>query len=232
MTDADPTVAAFDFDGTLTNGGSVARFLAAVAGPGRVAAAAAALAPSLVAGALLGGTHADDAKEHLFRAVLEGRDAADVAACARRFGPAHYRRHARAVVRDRLEWHRGHGHRLLVVSASPELYVDPVGEELGVDAVVATRLAVGPDGTLTGGYEGRNCRGEEKLRRVRAWVDEHVERAPGTSVRLWAYGNSRGDLGLLGAADVAVNAGRLGRLGRLRRYTPLAGLGGDCHPPS
>ena len=39
---------------------------------------------------------------------------------------------------------------------------------------------------------------------------------------LWAYGNSRGDLRLLNAADHGVDAGRLGPLGRLRRFPRLA----------
>ena len=38
---------------------------------------------------------------------------------------------------------------------------------------------------------------------------------------LWAYGNSRGDLRMLGAADVGVNVGRLGRFGRLRAFSSL-----------
>ena len=39
---------------------------------------------------------------------------------------------------------------------------------------------------------------------------------------LWAYGNSRGDLRLLNAADHGVDAGRLGPLGRLRRFPRLS----------
>ena len=38
---------------------------------------------------------------------------------------------------------------------------------------------------------------------------------------LWAYGNSAGDLQMLKAADIGVDAGRLGRFGRLRRYRRL-----------
>ena len=38
---------------------------------------------------------------------------------------------------------------------------------------------------------------------------------------LWAYGNSRGDLRMLRAADTGVNVGRLGRLGRLRDFKGL-----------
>ena len=38
--------------------------------------------------------------------------------------------------------------------------------------MIATRLAVSDAGTLTGRYEGANCRGEEKIRRLRLWIDE------------------------------------------------------------
>ena len=88
---------------------------------------------------------------------------------------------------------------------------------LGADAVLATGLEVGPDGALTGRYDGKNCRGEEKLRRLRAWIGE--EEPAG---RLWAYGNSRGDLRMLSAADVGVN---VGRLGRLRAAPPIRRIG-------
>jgi len=49
---------------------------------------------------------------------------------------------------------------------------------------------------------------------------------------LWAYGNSRGDAWLLGAADHAVDAGRLGRFSRLRRYPSLAAVMGGAAPPA
>jgi len=211
-----PVVAAFDFDGTLTEGGSVWSFLADMAGPGRTARAALWVAPRLVAAAVLGGHWADDAKEALFRRTLAGADATALADRAAAFGRRHYGARQRSDVRGRLEQHRRQGHRIVVVSASPELYVRAAGEELGVDTVVATRLAVGPDGRLTGGYNGRNCRGQQKIDRLRAWMNEQ---APGAE--LWAYGNSAGDLRLLHAADVGVDVGKLGRLGRLRAFRRL-----------
>ncbi len=107
----------------------------------------------------------------------------------------------------RLDWHRGRGDAVLLVSASPEVYVGLVARRLGADGVIATRLAVGDDGRLTGHYDGANCRGPEKIRRLRRWI----ERSGITAPELWAYGNSRGDLSMLEAADVGVNVGRLGR---------------------
>jgi phosphatidylglycerophosphatase C len=82
---------------------------------------------------------------------------------------------------------------------------------------VATGLAVDDDNRLTGRYRGGNCRGEEKVRRLRTWIDE----AGATPDRLWAYGNSRGDVRMLRAADVGINVGRLGALGRLRDFPGL-----------
>jgi phosphoserine phosphatase len=128
-----------------------------------------------------------------------------------------------------MEWHRAQGHRLVIVSASLDFYLSPVARDLDVDAVLATRLAVGPDGRLTGTYEGRNCRGHEKLVRVRRWIDDTG--GPGaTTPVLWAYGNSAGDRQLLAGADVGIDVGRLGRIGALRAFPRLSDLpaeGGD-----
>jgi phosphatidylglycerophosphatase C len=216
-------VAAFDFDGTLTTGGSVFSFLVAVRGAAPVLATSARLAPRLARAALAGGSTADRTKEDLFVRLLAGQEAAAVEAIARTFARDHLARRVRTDARRRLDWHRARGDLVVIVSASPECYVRHVGERLGAAGVVATRLEVDGSGKLTGRYDGSNCRGQEKLRRLDAWIDDHGGRATGTG--LWAYGNSRGDLALLRAADVGVNAGRLGRLGRLSTFVPLDQVG-------
>jgi phosphatidylglycerophosphatase C len=104
-------------------------------------------------------------------------------------------------VRDRVDWHRGEGHELVLVSASPELYVTPIGRRLGFDTVLATRLEVGADGRLTGRLLGPNCRGPEKVVRLREWRGEGMALA-------YAYGDSAGDREML---DLAVTAVRVGR---------------------
>jgi phosphatidylglycerophosphatase C len=223
-------VAAFDFDGTLTDGGSVWPYLSAMVGRGKVLRAGIILFPRLVRAALFGGTAADVAKQALFTRTLAGLPADALRARSAAFGLAHYRRHARTDVRARLEWHRRQGHRVVVVSASPEYYVGVIGDELGADAVLATRLETGSDGRLTGRYDGRNCRGEQKVARLRAWIDEHVREGEGegdgdgddSAPYLWAYGNSAGDRRLLAAADTGVDVGRLGRFGKLRAFPRLA----------
>jgi len=217
-----PDVAAFDFDGTLTHGGSVFDFLSAVAGRAAVARASVQLAPRLAHAALAGGEVADATKEELFTRVLRGVDADHLDRVASEFAVGHLAGHVRPEVRRRLDWHRGRGDRVVVVSASPDAYIRVAAERMGAHGSIATLLEVDDAGRVTGRYEGDNCRGEEKIRRLRLWMAD----ADLADARLWAYGNSRGDLRMLRAADTGVNVGRLGGLGRLRDFPGL----GDTDP--
>ncbi len=106
---------------------------------------------------------------------------------------------------ERIERHRRQGHELVIVSASPELYVERLGRLLGVDAVIGTRLEVDEAGCLTGRLAGLNCRGPEKVARLRAWLGEDATVA-------FAYGNSGGDRELLALARHGVRVGRRGAL--------------------
>jgi phosphatidylglycerophosphatase C len=218
------TVAAFDFDGTLTDAGSVFPFLVSVRGWWPVCRAVVRLSPRLLRASLTGGTAADDVKETLFTRLLGGLEKDELDRRGAAFAERHLRRHVREDTKRRLEWHRTQGHYTVIVSASPECYVIPAGELLGADGVVATRLAVGGGGLLTGGYEGKNCRGAEKYTRLVGHLRSRglLSNNGGEQPLLWAYGNSRGDLRLLNAADHGVDAGRLGRLGRLRHFPRLS----------
>jgi len=221
---ARPTVAVFDFDGTLTDGGSVFPFLTSLRGLWPVLRTVLRLAPGLLRAAIMSGTAADEVKEKVFGRLLAGLPVDEVDRRGAAFARRHLKNHLRQDTLRRLEWHRRQGHYTVVVSASPECYVSPAGAELGVDGVVATRLAVGGGGLLTGGYEGKNCRGAEKYARlvVHLRAKGLLSSNGGGQPVLWAYGNSRGDLRLLNAADHGVDAGRLGALGRLRRFPRLA----------
>jgi phosphatidylglycerophosphatase C len=86
---------------------------------------------------------------------------------------------------------------VILASASLEQYLVPLGERLGVDAVVCTRLERDAHGRLTGRLRGANCRGAEKARRAHEWLVG----AGLVDAELWAYGDSPGDAELLAAAD-------------------------------
>ncbi len=219
------TVAAFDFDGTVTRGASTIPFLIAVRGLLPVLAAVVRMLPGLVRAAVFSGAAADSFKERLFMRLLSGMSDEELSRKGKAFAANHLRLRLRPEVRRRMDWHRERGHHVILVSASDEHYVGPAGEILGVDGVLATRLVVDAAGRVSGRFEGKNCRGAEKYARVVGWMRANGLAGAGRAQAvLWAYGNSRGDAWLLGAADHAVDAGRLGPLGALRRFPTLAAV--------
>lgn len=219
--DTVPAVAAFDLDGTITEGGSVVHWLCAIAGRTAVRASVLRHGPALFAGAVRSGHTADTAKESLFSSVLAGRDHRDVDEVSAYFADAHLAKAIRPEVAARLGAHLDAGHLVVLVSASPALYVQRIAAAMGAHGTAATELAVTPDGTLTGCYAGRNCRGTEKLRKLRELLATLGAPDTGPERLLYAYGNSRGDLRLMSAADRPVDVSRLGRLGRLGRFPRL-----------
>lgn len=216
---ATPVVAAFDLDGTLSNGGSVFKWLRHVCGARPTWVASLRLAGPLFVGALRSGTSADRAKERLFHRLLRGRNLNDVTSASTIFALAHFNEHGRRRPLERVTWHLRQGHDIVIVSASPQIYVDVVAAEFKASGALGTRLAVDSLGQLTGSYFGKNCRGEEKMRRLSEWIEQrHYPVAP----VVYAYGNSRGDRAMLRTATHPYNVGRLGRLGTLRRFPRLA----------
>jgi phosphatidylglycerophosphatase C len=188
-------VAAFDVDNTLTARDCVVPFLGRIAGGRRALALRLATQPLRLAAA---GLHRDRdrAKAAATRAVLAGRRADRIAAEGRAFAGLVATSWLRADTAARLRWHLAQGHRVVLVSASYEVYVAPLAETLGVGAGLGTRLVVDADGVLTGALDGPNCRGEEKAVRLRAWLADHGF----GDVELWAYGDSAGDDAMLAMA--------------------------------
>lgn len=189
-------VAAFDFDGTLTRRDTLMAFLLYLAGPWRLLGNAVLLFPTLLGYALKlipNGV----AKERVLRRFLHGMNSDQLHQVAGEFASRGIPELVRPAALRRLNWHRRQGHFCVVVSASIEDYVAPWAEAAGFDATLATRLARDGEGRITGYYEGENCYGAEKVRRLQPLLSE-----TGGS-ELYAYGDSRGDRELLALADHA-----------------------------
>ncbi|MBE5809581.1 MAG: HAD-IB family hydrolase [Clostridiales bacterium] len=62
------------------------------------------------------------------------------------------------------------GAQIIIVSASSDLYMKVLPEFLPIDAVISTTCEVA-DGRYTGKI-GKNCKGEEKVRRIQEWLKE------------------------------------------------------------
>ncbi len=151
----------------------------------------------------------DALKAGAARAVFAGRSVHDVGRHAAEFSRMVYATWLRPDTLELLRAHQEAGDTVLLVSASFEVYLRPLGGLLGVDDVLAARLVIDDDRHFTGDLNGPNCRGPEKLLRLYEWLDEHhadVGGRPG--VHITAYGDSAGDRELLLDADSAVFVGR------------------------
>lgn len=188
-----PTIAAFDFDGTLTNQHTFWRYLRFVAGSVRFHKAMAELSPML-ARVVAGKLPVMTARAHLLERLLAGLSHERETELAEDYARNHLPLCLRKSAMERLCWHQRAGHRTAIVSNSAESYLKPLGRELGIDVVLGTRFEV-VSGFLTGRVLGNDCVGGEKVARLRATFPEL------TSCRLSAYGDSYGDHELLAIAD-------------------------------
>ncbi|HVC02929.1 MAG TPA: HAD-IB family phosphatase [Steroidobacteraceae bacterium] len=204
---AAPGVAIFDLDGTLSRRDTLMPFLLGYVGRRPRRWWRLALAPLAFAEYLV--LHRDRGrfKSRLIRIAMGGDRREAVGRWADDYVRSLCSRGAfRAQALGRLARHREAGELLILLSASPDLYVPRIGAALGFAQTICTEILWRGD-RLDGALVNSNCRGAEKLHRL-----ESLRRAfPGR--RFIAYGNARSDLVHLRRADhgVLVNAGRKAR---------------------
>jgi phosphatidylglycerophosphatase C len=185
-------IVAFDFDGTLTIRDTFTAFLAWRAGPVGYRAGLARLLPDLAR--YLRDHDRGRLKAAAVRRFLAGLGKADLEDAARRFAEGRARNLLRPdAIRAWRRW-QSQSARLVIVTASPEEIVAPFARGLGADSLIGTRLAYDENDRLTGELKGENCRGPEKVRRLKETF--------GPDVRLEAaFGDTDGDKEMLALAD-------------------------------
>lgn len=186
-----PVLVAFDFDGTLTVEDSFMAFLRWRAGPVKYAMGMVRLVPAAVA--YLFNRNRAAIKAAAVRVFLKGvprqRLETEAKAFAEHIAPVMFRPDALATWR---RW-QSKGARPVIVTASPELLVAPFARGLGANTLIGTELAFDSDDRVTGAL-GPNCRGAEKVRRLRAIFGDDMQLAA-------AYGDTAGDHEMLRLAD-------------------------------
>lgn len=186
-------VVAFDFDGTLTTRDSYTAFLKWRAGPRRYVRGMIRLIPAALAYLIhrdRGRIKAAATREFL-RGVPRQALEADARAFAEQFSRSLLRPDA---VTAWKRWRSEHVW-LVIVTASPEIVVAPFARGLGADALIGTELAFDAQDRVTGAFSTPNCRGPEKMHRLRAAFGPDVELRA-------AYGDTGGDREMLAAAEI------------------------------
>lgn len=190
----DQAIVAFDFDGTLTVRDSFTAFLRWRAGAGGWFTGLTKMAPDLVGYA--GHRDRGRLKAASVREFLKGTPRiqleADAEAFAGQVWPGFIRYDALACWKA---WGEKGAYRV-IVTASPETTVAPFARRLGAEALLGTPLAFDSDDRVAGAFTSPNCRGEEKVRRLKAAFGEDMQLAA-------AYGDTTGDTEMLAIAEEA-----------------------------
>jgi len=140
-------------------------------------------------------------KSAFIRAILGGETRPRIERWTAQFVPALLRQGVFADPLSTIARHKQEGARLVLMSASTDLYVPTIGAALGFDEVICTGVRWNGD-RLDGHLTTPNRRGAEKTRCFQALRNRH----PGLTTA--AYGNAGSDLDHLHLADqpLLVNA--------------------------
>jgi len=181
-------LALFDFDNTLTLCDTFVPFVLFAGGPLRFLRSGFLLAVRRLSGSVT----RTEAKELMLRGTISGVDVKTLEAIGAKYaGIVQQTVMNDRVLEELVRW-RDRGARAIIVSASPELYLQFVTAKLHTE-LIATRLET-REGRITGNLDGENCRGQEKLQRLRAVL------TMGDYSLVAAYGDSDGDTEMLEAA--------------------------------
>jgi phosphatidylglycerophosphatase C len=186
-------IVAFDFDGTLTTRDSFTAFLAWKAGPIGYFLGLARLLPHIAAYSL--NRDRGRLKAAAAALFLGGEPLQQLETEAEAFAMEKAQTMLRPdAVQAWRNW-RSQGVMTVIVTASPETLVRPFARALGADLLIGTRLEFDGEGRVTGRFASPNCRGPEKVARLKQAFGDDVTLAA-------AYGDTSGDREMLQLAEV------------------------------
>ncbi|KGI76901.1 HAD-IB family phosphatase [Oleiagrimonas soli] len=194
-----PDLALFDFDGTLTTRETFADFVRAAAPPWRRRLGGLWFGP-MYAGYKAGWVSGNRIRAEVVRFGFRGLPAAALRAAGEAFARDVLPTLLDARMMQRLDDHRRCGDVVAVVSGALDVYLQPWCVQHGLP-VICSRLQV-VDHVVTGRYEGAQCVGEEKARRVRMSWDLS------SFGEIHAYGDTAEDHAMLALAHRAYFRGR------------------------
>jgi phosphatidylglycerophosphatase C len=182
-----------DFDGTLTRGDSFAQFLWFAVPLPKLAVGSIWLTIRFLFLFFSGKWSNEAGKAAVLSAFFKGKTEAELAALGARFCHARLPKILRPTLLARLRHDRASGARVVIVSASPDVWLRPFCDTEGFD-LICTLLAFDAEGRFQGRLATPNCNGAEKARRIRAAYDL------ATFTHIVAFGNSSGDAAMFALA--------------------------------
>ncbi len=185
-------LALFDFDGTITTKDTLLEYMSFCRGTIGALWVFLRLIPHAILFALKR-INNQEFKERYLKLSFSGASEAELKEKAEKFTRTRLQKLIRPKALERIDWHRLRGHRIVIVSASTDLWLKPWCDQMELE-LISSKLEV-IDGKLTGKIDGLNCRGPQKVVRIKEEIDtESYEKT-------YAYGDSSGDKEMLEFAD-------------------------------
>ena len=183
-----PSIAFFDFDGTITSKDTLAEIIKFTKGKLAYYTGLTILSPVIIAYKIkLVSNH--KAKEVMLRYFFKGMLLTNFNTLCEDFTknklPSLLRKEALRTIRNHIE----NRTKVVVVSASPVNWVKPWCDQYNIDCI-ATCLEI-KDNKLTGKISGSNCSGQEKVNHIKNnyQLNNYSD--------VYAYGDTQGDLPML-----------------------------------
>lgn len=186
------TIAAFDFDGTITTKDTLFDFIRFYVGTPKLLTGLVVLSPMLV-WHKLGFIKNDVAKQKLFSYFFKNKSINEFDKIGQEY-TQRIRQIVRPEILEKLKWHQDQNHTVIIISASIENWIKPWASLMCIQTVLATQIEV-ENNIIKGTFGSKNCYGQEKVNRL---LDMFPNRCDYT---LYAYGDSAGDKELLALAD-------------------------------
>ncbi|GMR06543.1 MAG: HAD-IB family hydrolase [Gammaproteobacteria bacterium] len=191
----EPTIVVFDLDGTITRYDTYVRFLSFVIyrSPLKLFRL-----PALAIDVLrhkFGRQTNSWLKIRFLSAILAGMDRNTIDSLAASFSRRVIISGVHSDAIECVKQYQDNGHELVLVSASLDIYVEPLGEMLGFKHIICTRTCWEND-VLGNTLDGENCYGDVKIERIQRWLMNRAD-----DRILAAYGDHESDFPLLKIAD-------------------------------
>ncbi|CAN5571030.1 HAD-IB family hydrolase [soil metagenome] len=178
------TLALFDFDGTITNKDSLLHFTGFANGKTALYAGVIMLSPIMILNKA-GFISAQYTKNRFLRFFFRNWNTDEFKQLCKNYAATELKNIIRENAIEKINWHKQQGHRVVIVSASPENYIQPWCEASGIECIATKLLATHQ--SLKGVIDGLNCNAEEKKKRIEAVINiaDYEE--------IYGYGDTKGD---------------------------------------
>lgn len=188
------TIAAFDFDGTITTKDTLVDFLVFAFGWPKFLVGLIVKSPILI-NYKLGVTPNYRAKESLFAYFWNNTPMSNFNSITQKYATTRLPQILRQEALSKINWHKDQGHKIVILSASLKNWIEPWASSQNIK-VIATEIEIQKN-KLTGKFLTENCYGPEKIKRLLEFYPKR------SNYILYAYGDSKGDKELLKFADLA-----------------------------